>query len=148
MAKKKPIAKKPGPPTKEFSDDERVEFLTLRRTGLGVRTVLQKMGVGYGRYRRELQENKEFRDEAKGIDDELIEGLVSLRYQAAVNGDDSAQEYLISRYDKGKQFAANMRLKRDELAKNDATNAAAQENIATLREFLGGLRDARDEKAR
>lgn len=110
----------PGRVPKDLDDAEKAEFLRLRRSGVGVNAALLKLTIGSGRYRRTLRSDPEFRRDAEAAADYLIESLVMLRYQAAVKDNDAgAQEFLINRHDRARQFAATLRLKRSEIkAKN------------------------------
>lgn len=72
-----------------------------------------------------MKADREFRAEANSIDECLIEDLINLRVRAAKEqADADAQEFLINRYDRSKQFVATMKLKRAELKlkQKDAEN--------------------------
>ena len=105
-----------GPTPTLLNDGERAKFLKLRREGVGQYTALAKVGVGYERFKRTLNEDAEFRNEARAASEFSVEELIALRRTAAMAGDERAQEFLISRYDKGRQFAATMKARRAEIA--------------------------------
>lgn len=107
--------KKPGPAPKELSNDEKAEFLRLRRSGLGLNQAVARMGIGSERVYRARRDDPEFRRALAAAEDYLIEALVALRMRAAVqDGDAGAQMFLINRHDRGRQFAATMRQRRRE----------------------------------
>lgn len=134
----------PGRVPKDFDDAEKSEFLRLRRSGLGVNAALLKMAVGSSRYRRTMRADPEFRRDAEAAADYLIEALVMLRYQAAVKGGDAgAQEFLISRHDRARQFAATMRERRRESAASAASHSGTHEQAL---ERLDGIDDAPRER--
>ncbi len=138
------ISTPPGRVPKDLDDAEKAEFLRLRRTGIGVNAALLKMGVGSNRYRRTMKADAEFRRDAAAAADYLIEALVMLRYQAAVTGGDAAaQEFLISRHDRAKQFAATMRERRREAAASAANPSGTHEQAL---ERLDGIDDAPRER--
>lgn len=94
------------------------------------------MGIGWRRYARTVKYDREFRSEVNGLDELLIEPIVALRRKAAIDLEDpDAQEFLINRYDKSKQFAATMRLKRKELKLAESQMAKA--DVESTREALG-----------
>lgn len=107
--------KKPGPAPRELSNDEKDEFLRLRRSGLGFHQTIARMGIGPDRVRRARRDDPEFRRNLEAAEDYLIEALVALRMRAAIqDGDADAQVFLINRHDRGRQFAATMRQRRRE----------------------------------
>lgn len=48
----RPSPRKTGRPLKSFDDQERIEFLRLRRGGVGVKSALKRLGIGNRLYNR------------------------------------------------------------------------------------------------
>lgn len=113
------MAKRGPKPKGKLGTDERAKFLELLSKGKGINLALAEMKVHKRRYYLTLRSTKGFRRAVKSAVACANEKLISLRYDKALGGDDKAQEYLITRYDKGRQFERDMRLRRAELAKQD-----------------------------
>lgn len=107
---------KPGPVAQDLSIAEQETYLGHRRSGMGMFQALERMRIGHGRLKRTRQNNAEFDQLCKQSDAYIVDTLVSLQLRAAVQGDEKAQQFLIARADKAKQFSANLRVKHQELA--------------------------------
>lgn len=119
-----------------FGTDERARFLDLIRAGFGIHGSLAQLKTHYRRYEQTLRRYADFRRALRHAREYQHEHLVTLRYAAAVEGDGRAQEYLISRHDRGRALAAEMKLRREELAGRQTGTAAAADDDRALREFL------------
>lgn len=113
-------------PKGALGSEERAKLLELIRSGFGIQLALAEMKTHWRRYERAVRKVRGFRGAVKRALEFQIENLVSLRYSAAIDGSERAQEFLINRNDRAKFFAAEMRRRRAEQKAKDPVKQASE----------------------
>jgi hypothetical protein len=107
---------KPGPKPTEFDNEEICKFLDCLRHGYGIALAIAELKTSYRRYKLTLKRVRGFRREVRLASACSRQALIRLRYEAAEGGDARAQEFLIGRDDRARQFAREMKQRRAEFA--------------------------------
>jgi hypothetical protein len=78
----------------------RVEFLKLLHDGLGWTMACAQLGISLRDLRRALSASAGFRKAVEQIEQVRAERLYSVLYEAALNGDTRAAQFLLNRHDR------------------------------------------------
>jgi hypothetical protein len=101
-------------PKGALGSEERTKLLALINQGFGIQLALTELKTNWRRYDRTIRKVRGFRGSVKRALEYQVENLVSLRYSAAIEGSERAQEFLINRADRARYFSAEMRRRRAE----------------------------------
>lgn len=88
------------PEPEPLNQVQRVEFLKLLNEGLGWTMACAKLGIGLRDLKDAMASSAGFRRAVKQIEQVRAERLFSLLYDAALNGDTRAAQYLLARHDR------------------------------------------------
>lgn len=89
---------RPVPPI--LTHEQRVEFLKLLHDGLGVTMACAKLGIGVRDMKRLIATTPSFRRAVEQIEVVRAERMFALLYEAALNGDMKAAQFLLARHDR------------------------------------------------
>lgn len=119
----------PGRKPKGHFDNEEIDkFLDCLRNGSGIALAIEELKTSHRRYKLTEREVKGFRKKVRLAMACSRQSLVKMRFKAAQEGSERAQEFLINRDDRARQFARDMKHKRAELA---AKNPVSKEDLNT-----------------
>ncbi len=121
--------------------EERARLLELIRRGFGLHMALAEMKTHYRRYARALKKIRGFKGEVRRALEYQSEQLVALRFAAAMDGSERAQEFMIHRNDRAREFAAHMKLRRKEIGKPETSDAPKRIAIPDVDERLAPRED-------
>ncbi|WP_406694940.1 hypothetical protein V5E97_28250 [Singulisphaera sp. Ch08] len=79
---------------------QRVEFLKLLHDGLGCTMACARLGIGVREMKRALAASAGFRRAVEQIELVRAERMFALLYDAALNGDMKAAQFLLARHDR------------------------------------------------
>ena len=96
-----------------LTHEQRVEFLRLLHDGLGLTMACAKLGIGVRDMKREIASNAGFRPAVEQIEQVQAERMFAVLYDAALNGDVEAAQFLLARHDR--------RLERRKARRRDAS---------------------------
>lgn len=96
-----------------LNQQQRVEFLRLLHDGAGWTMACARLGITLRELRRALGSSASFRRAVTQIEQVRVERLFTVLYEAALNGDTKAAQFLLARHDRMKE----RRPGRDELSR-------------------------------
>lgn len=88
------------PVPEALTHQQRVEFLKLLNDGLGWTMACAKLGIGLRELKQAFTTSVGFRRAVKQIEQVRAERLFALLYEAALNGDTRAAQFLLARHDR------------------------------------------------
>ena len=101
---------RPTPKPEVLDHTQRVEFLKLLHDGLGWTMACAQLGINLRDLRRALATSADFRRAVEQIEQVRAERLFAVLYEAALNGDTKAAQYLLTRHDRALE---NRKARRD-----------------------------------
>ena len=106
-----PTDPSPGAIPRKLTHEQRVEFLKLLHDGLGLTMACAKLGIGVREMKREIASSAGFRRAIGQIEQVRAERMFAMLYDAALNGDVKAAQFLLARHDR--QIARRKARRRD-----------------------------------
>jgi hypothetical protein len=88
------------PKAEVFDQPKRVEFLKLLHDGLGRTMACAQLGISLRDLKRDLATSPSFRRAVAQIEQVRAERLYAILYDAALNGDTRAAQFLLARHDR------------------------------------------------
>jgi hypothetical protein len=99
------------PEQETLTHEQRVEFLKLLHDGMGLTMACARLGIGVHDMKRALASSAGFRRAVEQIEQVRAERMFALLYDAALNGDMKAAQFLLARHDR--QVARRKARRRD-----------------------------------
>jgi hypothetical protein len=91
---------RPAPKHEVLNHTQRVEFLKLLHDGLGWTMACAQLGINLREMRRAVAASADFRRAVEQIEQVRAERLFAILYEAALNGDSKAAQFLLARHDR------------------------------------------------
>lgn len=88
------------PVRETLTHKQRVEFLKLLHDGLGYTMACARLGIGVREMKQAIADSAGFRHAVKQIELVRAERMFALLYDAALNGDMKAAQFLLARHDR------------------------------------------------
>jgi hypothetical protein len=89
-----------SPERETLTHEQRVEFLKLLHDGMGLTMACARLGIGVRDMKRALASSAGFRRAVEQIEQVRAERMFALLYDAALNGDMKAAQFLLARHDR------------------------------------------------
>jgi hypothetical protein len=83
-----------------LNQQQRVEFLRLLHDGAGRTMACARLGITLRELRRAIASSAGFRRAVAQIEQVRVERLFTVLYEAALNGDTKAAQFLLARHDR------------------------------------------------
>jgi hypothetical protein len=97
------------PVPEPLTHQQRVDFLRLLNDGLGWTTACAKLGIGLRDLKEAFAASAGFRRAVEQIEQVRAERLFAVLYEAALNGDMKAAQFLLARHDRLAERRKNRR---------------------------------------
>jgi hypothetical protein len=88
------------PVQEALTHSQRVEFLKMLNEGLGWTMACAKLGIGFRDLKSAFAASAGFRRAVEQIEEVRAERLYTVLYEAALNGDMKAAQFLLARHDR------------------------------------------------